>query len=76
MDLVKPDFWSDSFSESLMDITNKKEFGNVILLVNVAKDLINKKIVKNVSSAADGVFNIDRSRSQYSIELIKPERLT
>ena len=76
MDLVKPDFWTDSFSEFLMNITNKKEFDNVILLVNVAKDLINKKIVKNVSSAADGIFNIDRSRSQYSIELIKPERLT
>lgn len=76
MALVKSDFWIDSFSNFLMKCIDNEEFNDVIFLVNVAKDLTDKKIVRDVSSAADGVFNVDTSKSGYSVELVKPEQLT
>lgn len=76
MSLIKSDFWTDSFSNSLMNFIDKEAFNDIIFLVNVAKDLTDKKIVKEISSVANGVFSISSYKSGYSVELVKPEHLT
>jgi len=76
MELINARSWTDSFLNFLINIRDNDDFDNVIVLINTAKDLSDKKIVKGITSVADGVFSIYNSKSGYSIELVKPNILT
>ncbi len=76
MALINSDSWSESFSNHLIDLKDNVNFEKIIFLVNVSKDLSEKKLVKNISSYADGFFYIGNSKEGYSIEVVKPNVLT
>lgn len=76
MALINTKVWSYRFSNYLIDIKHNADFKKTIFLVNVAKDLSEKKLVKNISSYADGFFYIGNSKRGYSIEVVKPNILT
>jgi len=76
MALINTEPWSNSFSKYLINLKENIDFEKIIFLVNVAKDLSEKKLVKNISSYADGFFYIGNSKDGYSIEVVKPNILT
>jgi len=75
MALINTESWSESFSDYLVRTKEDDDFKNIIFLVNVAKELSEKSIVKEVCNYADGILNIDSSSKGYSVELIKPNIL-
>jgi len=76
MALINSNTWSHSFSKLLISSREHSGFKDVVFLVNVAKDLFKKEIVKGISSHADGVFNISSYPENYSADVVKPEVLT
>jgi len=76
MALIKSNTWSYGFSKLLISSREHSGFEDVVFIVNVAKDLFKKEIVRGVSSHADGVFNIGSYSENYSTDVVKPEALT
>ena len=76
MELIKSESWSNNFSEHLINIKDDVDFERIFFIINVSKDLSEKKLVKRVGSHADGLFFIDNSNDGYSVKAVKPSILT
>jgi len=58
-------------TEILMDIINNNDFGNVLIVLNVAEDLSKKKFVKDISNYADEIVNILECDKKYSRDILE-----
>ena len=70
MSLINSEKWIDGFFKFLTEIRNEKKLEDVFFLFNVAKELVNKKIVLDISSLADVVLDMDSYISVSSPEPI------
>lgn len=71
MALCNSDLWVDDFTDRLLDNLGQKMFENTLVIVNVAKELSKRSIVKNFASYADGVIDISNPKGKYSADLAK-----
>lgn len=71
MALCNSDVWVDDFTDRLVDNRSAKTFQNTIFIINVAKELSRKNIVKNFVSYADGIIDIAGNSGKYSKDLTK-----
>ena len=76
MELINSKTWSENFSEYLINIKDDVDFERIFFIVNVSRDLSEKKLVKNIGSYADGLFFINNTRDGYSVKVVKPNILT
>ncbi len=71
MALCNSDVWVDDFTDRLVDNISAKKFQNTIFIINVAKELSKKNIVRNFVSYADGIIDIASNSGKYSKDLTK-----
>ena len=71
MALCNSDVWVDDFTDRLVDNRSAKAFQNTVFIINVAKELSRKNIVKNFVSYADGIIDITGNSRKYSKDLTK-----
>lgn len=64
--LCNSEIWVDHFAEYIIENVKENTYGNITFIVNVAKDLCNKRIVENIASVADGVIDISNPQGNYS----------
>jgi len=76
MALCNSDIWVDDFTDRLTYNLGNKNFENTIFIVNVAKELSKKSIVKNFVSYADGVIDFSNPKGKYSKDLAKSSIFT
>jgi len=70
--LYKSDSDVEKLAEKLVNINND----NLLVLFNIAEDLIKKQYIKKISSYADSVINISECVDKYSRDIVKPSLLT
>ena len=70
MSLINSDKWVNSFSDFLINTTDEKKSDDIYLIFNVAKELANKKIVRNITSTADAVLDVDSNLLDFSTKLV------
>ena len=64
------------FAEILVEIINSKDFENTKIIFNVAEDLCQKKYVKEISSFADDVVNVNDCSKKYTRNIINSDICT
>lgn len=63
-------------SGEIMDIIKNDDFGNVVVLFNVAKDLSKKKYIRDITTNVDKVINFLNKSGKYSREVINQDLCT
>ena len=64
------------FAEMLIDIMNLYDNGNIIILFNIAEDLVKNKYIMDIALHADGIINFLKCAKKYSREVVDSKVLT
>ena len=71
MALCDTDMCVDDFTDRLLDNFERNSFDNTIFIVNSARELSRKDIVKNFCAYADEIIDISIPKEKYSNDLTK-----
>lgn len=74
--LYKKESEISKFTEKLTDLIKKDNSDNLLILFNVAEDLVKKPYIKKITSHADEVINVLNQVEDYSRDVINPGNLT
>ena len=74
--LYKKESEISKFADKLTDLIKNDKSDNLLILFNVAEDLVKKPYIKNITSNVDEVINVLNQLEDYTKDVINPEILT